>query len=56
VYLNVLNHIVTFLKELHTFLPMMGAITIFEENIFIFSFAATKSVGLAAHVQRWQRK
>jgi hypothetical protein len=24
------------LKELHTFLPMMGAITIFGENIFWF--------------------
>jgi hypothetical protein len=26
------------LKELHVFLCMMGAITIFEESIFIFSF------------------
>jgi hypothetical protein len=34
------------LKELDTFLPMMGAIIIFGENIFIFSFVVTKSVGL----------
>jgi hypothetical protein len=27
-----------FLKELYEFLCMMGAITIFEESIFIFSF------------------
>ncbi len=37
------------LKELHEFLRMKDAITIFEENIFIFSFVVyglvTKSVG-----------
>jgi hypothetical protein len=31
---------------------MMGAIIIFEENIFIFSFVVTKLVGLGAHVRR----
>ncbi len=48
------------LKELHNFLPMMGAIIIFEESVFIFSFVImnliTKSVGLSAHLRRWQRK
>jgi hypothetical protein len=47
------------LKELHTFLCMMGAITIFGESIFIFSFCSyglvTKSVGLGAHLRRWKQ-
>jgi hypothetical protein len=38
------------LKELHKFLRMMSAITIFGESIFIFSFVVTKSVGLGAHM------
>ncbi len=45
------------LKELHEFLSMMDAITIFEENIFIFSLVGyglvTKSVGLGAHLMMW---
>ncbi len=48
------------LKELHNFLPMMGAIIIFGESIFIFSFVImnliTKSVALGADLRRWQRK
>ncbi len=44
------------LKELRKFLLMMGAITIFGENIFIFSSVVTKLVQLGAHVRRWQRK
>jgi hypothetical protein len=35
---------------------MMGALTIFGENISIFSFVVTKSVGLGAHVWRRRRK
>ncbi len=38
VFLNVFNHIVTFFKELHGFLYMIGAIFTFGENSFIFSF------------------
>jgi hypothetical protein len=35
VYLNVFNHIITFLKELHEFLHMMAGLTIFEGGSFI---------------------
>jgi uncharacterized protein HemY len=35
---------------------MMGAIIIFKENIFIFSFVVTKLLGVGAHVRRWQRE
>jgi len=60
VYLNVFNHIVAFWKNYIFFLPTMGAIIIFEESIFIFSFVImnliTKSLGLGAHLRRWQWK
>ncbi len=36
-YLNVFNHIVTFQKN-HELFCMIGAITIFRDNSFIFSF------------------
>jgi hypothetical protein len=37
-YLIAFNHIVTFWKNYIIFFCMMGAITIFGESIFIFSF------------------
>jgi hypothetical protein len=44
------------LKELHEFLWMMGAIIIFGESIFIFSFVIMDSwqsqLGLGAHLRR----
>ncbi len=49
------------LKELHEFLHMMGAITIFEKIILIFNIVdygmVTKSLGAeCTHLRRWQRK
>jgi hypothetical protein len=45
------------LKELHEFLRMMDAITIFGESIFIFRFVGyglvSESVGLGTHLRRW---
>ncbi len=49
-HLNVFNHIVTFLKNYMNFLCMMGSLTIFGEDSFIFSFVIyrlmTKSLGV----------
>jgi hypothetical protein len=39
-YMNVFNHIVTLLKELHEFLCTIDAINIFGKNSLIFSFVS----------------
>ncbi len=59
-YLNVFNHIVTFLKELHEFLYMVGAIIIFGENSFIFTFVGyglvTKSLAAGCTFEKVAEK
>jgi hypothetical protein len=44
------------LEELHEFLHMIGAMIIFRERVFIFSFVVmklvTKLIGLGAHLRR----
>jgi hypothetical protein len=60
VYLNVFNITSSHLKELHEFLCMMSAITIFEESCFIFSFVSyglvTKSFGIGCTFEQVAKK
>ncbi len=59
-YLNVFNITSSHLKELHEFLCMMSAITIFEESCFIFSFVSyglvTKSFGIGCTFEQVAKK